>query len=71
MLYTLKKKFGKGFFDEATTLEDELKKEQEIQKLEEEKNIMKIPIDEIPSVKVHATFINGEMVFNHGLGEIN
>ena len=36
-----------------------------------EKNIMKIPIDEIPSVKVHATFINGEMVFNHGLGEIN
>ena len=36
-----------------------------------EKNIMKIPLDEIPSVKVHATFINGEMVFNYGLGEIN
>jgi len=36
-----------------------------------EKNIMEIPINEIPSVKVHATFINGEMVFNHGLGEIN
>ena len=36
-----------------------------------EKNIMKIPVDEIPSVKVYATFINGEMVFNYGLGEIN
>ena len=36
-----------------------------------EKNIMTIPLDEIPSVKVHATFINGEMVFNYGLGEIN
>ena len=31
---------------------------------------MKIPIDEIPSVKVHATFINGKMVFNYALGEI-
>ena len=36
-----------------------------------EKNIMTIPLDEIPSVKVHATFINGEMVFNYGLSEIN
>ena len=28
-----------------------------------EKNIMTIPVNEIPSVKVFATFINGEMVF--------
>jgi predicted amidohydrolase YtcJ len=29
-----------------------------------EKDIMTIPEDEIPLVKVSATFINGEMVFN-------